>query len=301
MISSAHLAAIISFSLWGIFPLYWKWFGELGPMDLFGQRLLWSFITLMLILFFQKKLSIMKSIWSSRQTRYWLILSSILISTNWLIYIYAVHANRVIEASMGYFLNPLINVFMGWLILKEKIRPTQWPSIALAGIAMIMLIVQQGFETFPWVALSLSLTFAGYGLVRKIAHVGSLEGLSFETLVILAPVLWYWLQGDSGPVVSMAAIHPFKIFGLMLSGVITCLPLVLFAYAAKNLPLGTLGFIGYLSPTLKFICGYLILKESLSMERLQAFALIWTGLAWYTAEAYLNQRKIKKKNTIPEL
>lgn len=270
-------------------------------MDLFGQRLIWSFITLMGILLYQRKLKIMKDIWSSRRTRYLLILSSILISSNWLIYIYAVHVNKVIEASMGYFLNPLLNVFMGWLILKEKIRPTQWPSIVLAGVAIGMIAFQSGFETFPWIALSLSLTFAGYGLVRKIAHVGSLEGLSFETLVIIAPILWYWLQGDSGPIASLAALPVHKIFGLMMAGLITCIPLMLFAYAARNLTLGTLGFIGYLSPSLKFLCGYAILHETLSVERLQAFTLIWLALAWYTTEAFINQRRMKKKSTIAEI
>jgi chloramphenicol-sensitive protein RarD len=301
MINSAHLAAIISFSMWGIFPLYWKWLNELEAFDLFGQRLIWSFLTLMGILLFQKKLKVMKGIWSSHRTRYLLILSSILISSNWLIYIYAVQTNKVIEASMGYFLNPLINVFMGWLILKEKIRSTQWPSIVLAGIAIVLIVLQSGFQTFPWIAISLSLTFAGYGLVRKVAHVGALEGLSFETFVILAPVLWYWLQGDSGPITSLAPLPVYKIFGLMLSGFITCIPLMLFAFAARNLPLGTLGFIGYLSPSLKFLCGFVILQETLAPEKLQAFALIWIALAWYTIEAYANQRKIKKKNTIPEI
>lgn len=301
MIKKAHLAAIISFSMWGIFPLYWKWLDELGPLDLFGQRLLWSFITLMIILFFQKKIKIMKDIWSSRKTRHLLILSSILISSNWLIYIYAVHVHRVIEASMGYFLNPILNIFMGWLILKEKIRPTQWPSIILAMIAIVVIVVQSDLTSFPWIAVSLSLTFAAYGLVRKVAHVGSLEGLSFETLVIIAPIMWYWLQGSSGPVSSLEILPAYKIIGLSLSGLITCVPLMLFAYAARNLPLGTLGFIGYLSPSLKFLCGLIVFKETLSAERLQAFALIWIALAWYTTEAFMNQRKQKKKNALVEI
>ncbi len=301
MIQSATLAAVIAFSMWGIFPLYWKWLGELGPLDLFGQRLVWSVITLFGVLAYQKKLKIMEDIWHSRKTRYLLILSSILISSNWLIYIYAVHVNKVIEASMGYFLNPLLNVFMGWLILKEKIRKTQWPSIILAAIAIIVIAFQNGLESFPWIAVSLSLTFAAYGLVRKIAHVGALEGLSFETFVIIVPFLWYWLQGDSGPIVSLNPLPVYKIFGLMLAGVVTCIPLMLFAYAARNLPLGTLGFINYLSPSLKFICGYVILQESLSIEKLQAFALIWIALAWYTTEAFMHQKKQKKKNIIPEI
>ncbi|MCM2351183.1 MAG: EamA family transporter RarD [Bacteriovoracaceae bacterium] len=293
--SSAHLGAITAFSLWGVFPLYWKIFAGEGAWDLFGQRLLWSFITLLLILVFKKKLGSLTEIWNNKRTRYMLMLSAIFISSNWLIYIYAVNIGRVLEASMGYFLNPLINVFMGWLLLKEEIRPTQWPAIILAIISIVMMGLQTDLAHFPWVALSLSITFALYGLIRKVTHVGSMEGLTFETCFILGPVLiyWYFFQPTS-PSTLYYTLPGWKFFVLSLSGVITCIPLILFAYSAKRLKLQTLGFIQYLSPSFKFLCGWLVLKESLSHAMLQTFVLIWVALLWYTLESFYFVRKNKK-------
>lgn len=293
--SSAHLGAITAFSLWGVFPLYWKIFTGEGAWDLFGQRLLWSFITLLLILVFKKKLGSLTEIWNNKRTRYMLMLSAIFISSNWLIYIHAVNIGRVLEASMGYFLNPLINVFMGWLLLKEEIRPTQWPAIILAIISIVMMGLQTDLAHFPWVALSLSITFALYGLIRKVTHVGSMEGLTFETCFILGPVLiyWYFFQPTS-PSTLYYTLPGWKFFVLSLSGVITCIPLILFAYSAKRLKLQTLGFIQYLSPSFKFLCGWLVLKESLSHAMLQTFVLIWVALLWYTLESFYFVRKNKK-------
>lgn len=288
-INSAHLAAILAFSMWGLFPIYWKFFPEIKAWDLFAHRLVWSFLTLILILFFKGKLSSLKSIWENKKTRYMLMISALLISTNWLLYIYAISINQILEASMGYFLNPLINVFLGWLILKEKVRKTQWPAILLGIGAIIMIGVQSGLSHFPWIALTLSLTFATYGLIRKLAHVGSLEGLAFETTFILIPTLIIWSLRPEGPTEIFNILPSWKILILSLAGLITCAPLVLFAYGAKRLPFGTLGFFGYLSPILKFVCGWLIYNEELSPDRIQAFTLIWLALVWYSLESIYRQ------------
>ncbi len=284
-ISRAHLSGILAFALWGLFPLYWKMFSQIGAWDLFAHRILWSFITLFLILMLRKKTSFVKEIWNDKKTRWMLIASSLLISSNWLLYIYAINIGKVLEASMGYFLNPLINVFMGWLILKERMRPTQWPSVLLGIAAIVLIGIQSDLQNIPWLALLLSLTFAFYGLIRKFTNVGSLEGLAFETLVVVVPVMLYWSFQPSAHITEIIPI--WKMALLILSGLITCTPLVLFAYSTKRLPLQTIAFIQYLSPSLKFICGLLIFQEPLSHERLQAFCLIWIALAWYTAESYL--------------
>ncbi len=292
--NSAHVSAIVAFSLWGILPLYWKVFSNEGAWDLFGQRLIWSFITLFFILFFKKKLHTLKEIWKNQRTRYMLMLSALLISSNWLIYIYAVNNGRVLEASMGYFLNTLINVFMGWLILKEQIRSTQWPAIIIAIAAIILMGLQTDLAHFPWVALSLSLSFAMYGLIRKVTHVGSLEGLTFETCFILGPVLIYWFFQTTSPTTLYFTLPGWKFFLLSLSGLVTCIPLILFAYSARRLRLQTLGFIQYLSPSLKFLCGWLVMNETLSHEKLQSFMLIWFALLWYTVESFYFTQKNKK-------
>ena len=290
-ITSAHLSAMLAFSLWGLFPIYWKFFQEVSAWDLFGHRMMWSFVTLMLIMSFRKKLSFLRDITRSPKTRLMLIMSALLISSNWLLYIYAVNIGRILEASMGYFLNPLINVFMGWLLLKEKIRPTQWPAILLAVLAMIILALQTDLQHFPWIALVLSITFALYGLIRKLAQVGSMEGLTFETCFMILPVMIYWSFQETSPLTILNLIPNWKFGILLFSGVVTSLPLILFAYSAKRLPLQTLGFIQYLSPSLKFLCGWLIFKEALSTEKLQAFIIIWIALGYYTVESFMQTRK----------
>lgn len=290
----ATLSAIVAFSLWGLFPIYWKFFLGVDSWDLFGHRLIWSFITLIAILLVKRKIYLLKEIWLNKKVRYMLMLSALLISSNWLIYIYAVNVGKVLEASMGYFLNPLFNVLMGWLILKEEIRRFQWPSIILAALAIVLMALETDLAHFPWIALVLSLTFALYGLIRKVTHVGSLEGLGFETCFILVPVLIYWHFLPTTPANLYYELPAGKFFILSLSGLITCIPLILFAYSARNLRLQTLGFIQYLSPSLKFICGWLIFKETLSEVKLQAFILIWIALAWYTVESFMFVRKTRK-------
>lgn len=299
-ITSAHIAAITAFSLWGLFPLYWKIFSDVGAWDLFGHRLLWSFVTLILILVYKKQLSSMKAIWVQKKVRYMLMLSALLISSNWLLYIYAVNIGKVLEASMGYFLNPLINVFVGWLILKEEVRPTQWPAIILACIAIVLMALQTNMANFPWIALVLALTFALYGLIRKVTHVGSMEGLAFETCFMILPVLVYWYFLPTSPVTVLSQIEPWRILLLSLSGLITCIPLILFAFSTRRLKLQTLGFIQFLSPSLKFVCGLLVLHEPLSQAKLQTFCLIWVALIWYTTESFIFMKKKPKVVTIPE-
>lgn len=293
-ISAAHIAAMTAFSLWGLFPLYWKIFSDVGAWDLFGHRLIWSFVTLLLILVYQKKLKLLKEIWNNQKTRYMLMISAVLISSNWLLYIYAVNIGKVLEASMGYFLNPLINVFVGWLVLKETIRASQWPAILLALFSIIMIAFQTDMAHFPWIAITLSLTFALYGLIRKVTHVGSLEGLAFETCFIIIPTLIYWLFLPTSPATVFYELSGWKILLLSLSGLITCIPLVLFAFSTRRLKLQTLGFIQYLSPSLKFICGLVVLHEPLSAERLQTFFLIWIALAWYTLESVIFMKRQKR-------
>lgn len=288
LISKGHGAAILSYTLWGLFPIYWKLFPEVSPWDLFAHRLVWSFLTLVGLLLFKQKLGSLRVLWRSPKLRLMLIASAILISGNWLLYIYAISIGKILEASMGYFLNPLINVFFGWVILKEKIRPAQWPAILLGLAAIGMLGVASGMSEFPWIALTLSISFAMYGLIRKLAHVGALEGLAFETSIMILPVMGIWFFQPSTPLSIFTELSTWKIVALSLSGLITCIPLILFAYGAKRLPFGTLGFIGYISPSLKFLCGWLIFHEALDAHRLQSFALIWVALIWFTAESYFN-------------
>jgi chloramphenicol-sensitive protein RarD len=300
-ITQAHLAAALAFTIWGLLPLFWKLFEQVGAWDLFGHRLVWSFVTLMLILAYKRKLHLVREIWSQPRKRNLLILSALMISSNWYLYIYAIESHQVLEASMGYFLNPLINVLMGRLILKEDLRSTQWPSIILAAIAIILMALQAGVDKIPWLALTLAITFALYGLIRKVVQVGSLEGLTFETCAIIIPVMLYWQFAEPTTLFSAYALLPdWKGLILAGAGIMTCTPLVLFAFSAKRLPLRTLGFLQYLSPSLKFLCGLFVFKEILSPEKLQAFFMIWAALVWYTIESYYFLRKHKRAVPVPE-
>jgi len=293
-ISSAHFAAIAAFSLWGLFPIFWKFLSELSSWDLFAHRLFLSFFTLGIIVFFRGKIQSIIEIWKTPKKRFLLMLSAIMISSNWLLYIYAINSGQVLEASLGYFLNPIINILIGNIFLKESIRPTQWPPIVLVFISILLIIYQTDTNHIPWIAILLSLTFALYGLIRKMVSVGSMEGLTFETSVMIIPVLIIWYFQPTSPLTFLNVLSGWKCLILSFAGFITSLPLILFAYGAKRLNFSTLGFIQYLSPSLKFICGLFIFHEPLSVTRLQAFIVIWVALAWYTIESYYIHKKTKR-------
>lgn len=294
--NKALWASISAFCMWGLFPIYWKIFSGFSAWDLFAFRLVFSFITLLLIMFFTKKFKVIQLAVKDKKKFFWLVISAILISSNWLLYIYAVNTNRVLEASMGYFLNPIILIILGRLIFKEQLRPTQFPSIILVVIAIAYIAYHTNLNEFPWMALSLSISFALYGLIRKLVKIGSAEGLFIETTVIAIPVLIAWPFITSNPLMILSDMGLGKALLLSLSGILTGGPLILFAYAAKNLKFTTLGFTQYLSPSLKFLCGILIFKEVLLPHNMVGFALIWTALALYSFESLHNSQRTRLMN-----
>ncbi len=292
------LASIVAFSCWGLFPIYWKFFPELPGEDLFMHRLFWSVLTLAVLVPATGRMAPLRAALREPRLLGWLTLSAFLIASNWLMYVVAVTQGHILEASMGYFLNPLINMVVGGLFLKETFRRTQWPAVALACLGVAWIGLSSGLAAFPWIALALSLTFGLYGVIRKLTHVGALEGLGFETAVVFLPFLAWWLNRGGDLQRDLAVLGHGKFLLLSLSGIITCLPLVLFAYAARRLPLQVLGFTQYLSPSLKFLCGWWIFHEPMPAARWQGFILIWLGLAWYTAEGLI--RSHRKKNGGPK-
>lgn len=294
--NKALWASISAFCMWGLFPIYWKIFSGFSAWDLFAFRLVFSFITLLLIMIFTKKFKVIGLAVKDKKKFFWLVISAILISSNWLLYIYAVNTNRVLEASMGYFLNPIILIILGRLIFKEQLRPTQFPSIILVVIAIAYIAYHTNLNEFPWMALSLSISFALYGLIRKLVKIGSAEGLFIETTVIAIPVLIAWPFITGNPLMILSDMGLGKALLLSLSGILTGGPLILFAYAAKNLKFTTLGFTQYLSPSLKFLCGILIFKEVLLPHNMVGFALIWTALALYSFESLHNSQRTRLMN-----
>jgi chloramphenicol-sensitive protein RarD len=215
--------------------------------------------------------------------------SALLLSANWLVYIWAVKNGHVIEASLGYFINPLVNIMFGYLLLKERMRPAQWGAIAIAALGVGWLTWQSG--TVPWIALFLAASFGGYGLLRKTAALGALEGLSFETMVLFpfaaAYVGWLTVTGDNAFL--NAPLDATRIL-LVMAGPITAIPLLLFATGARKIPLSILGLLQYLSPTIQFLLGVWLFHEAFSSDRLVGFLMIWAALALFAGEGLLRSR-----------
>jgi chloramphenicol-sensitive protein RarD len=281
------LSAALAFLCWGLFPLYFHALNEVPPMQILAHRMLWSLAFLLIVLAFRRQWSWLERM---RQPRVFasFVASAILLSANWLVYIWAVNNGHVIESSLGYFINPLVNIMFGYVLLKERLRRAQWGAIGLAALGVAWLTWQSG--TVPWIALFLAASFGAYGLLRKTAALGALEGLSFETMVLFPVaagyVIWLTLHGQNAFINTDSGATRWL---LAAAGPITAIPLLLFASGARQIPLSVLGLLQYLAPTLQFLCGVLFFHEAFSAERLVGFALIWAALVLYAGEGLLNR------------
>lgn len=285
--STGILSAALAFLCWGLFPLYFHAIGEVPPMQILAHRMLWSLLFLLIVLAVRRQWAWLDLV---RKPRVFgsFVASAVLLSVNWLIYIWAVNNGHVIEASLGYFINPLVNISLGYLLLKERLRRAQWMAIAVAALGVAWLTWQAG--TVPWIALALALSFGGYGLMRKTAALGALEGLSFETMVLFpiaaAYVIWLTMHGQNAFINTESNTTRLL---LMAAGPITAIPLLLFASGARQIPLSVLGLLQYLSPTLQFLLGVWIFHEAFTADRLVGFALIWLALALFAFEGLLRR------------
>jgi chloramphenicol-sensitive protein RarD len=285
--STGILSAALAFLCWGLFPLYFHAIGDIPPVQILAHRMLWSLLFLMIVLAMRRQWAWLELV---RRPRVFgsFVASALLLSLNWLIYIWAVNNGHVIEASLGYFINPLVNISLGYLLLKERLRRAQWMAIAVAALGVAWLTWQAG--TVPWIALALALSFGGYGLLRKTAALGALEGLSFETMVLFplaaAYVVWLTLHGQNAFLNTDS--NTTRVL-LMAAGPITAIPLLLFASGARQIPLSVLGLLQYLSPTLQFLLGVWIFHEAFTADRLVGFALIWLALALFAFEGLLRR------------
>jgi chloramphenicol-sensitive protein RarD len=281
------LSAASAFLCWGLFPLYFHAIGAVPPLQILAHRMLWSLLFLLIVLAVRRQWAWLGVV---RQPRILgsFIASAVLLSVNWLIYIWAVNNGHVIEASLGYFINPLINISLGYLLLKERLRPAQWMAISVAALGVAWLTWQAG--NVPWIALALGFSFGGYGLLRKTAALGALEGLSFETMVLFpvaaAYVVWLTVHGQNAFINTESTGTRLL---LMAAGPITAIPLLLFASGARQIPLSVLGLLQYLSPTLQFLLGVWMFHEAFTPDRLVGFVLIWAALALFAIEGLLRK------------
>jgi len=290
---SGIIYAALAFFCWGLFPIYFHALGEVPPLQILAHRMLWSLAFLLILLLLRRDWKWLQIV---RQPRVFFsfVLSALLLSANWLVYIWSVMNHHVIEASLGYFINPLVNIVLGYLILKERMRPLQWAAIAVAALGVGWLTWQAG--TVPWIALFLALSFGGYGLLRKTAALGPLEGLSFETIVLFplaaGYVIWLTVQGQN---VFINTASDSTRWLLIMAGPLTAIPLLLFATGARKIPLSILGLLQYLSPTLQFLLGVWLFKEAFSADRLVGFVLIWSALALFAGEGLLRRQPAAAK------
>jgi chloramphenicol-sensitive protein RarD len=280
------LYGLAAYALWGVFPLYWTLLEPAGAFELLGHRIVWSAVALVHLLHRREQL---RKVVASPRTLRLLVVAAVTITVNWGVFIWGVNNGHVVETSLGYFINPLVTVLAGVLVLHERLRPLQWAAVGLAGVAVAALTVSYGRP--PWVALTLAFSFATYGLVRKQASVGAVEGLTVETLLI-APVALCWLvwlqvTGGSTTLVDL----PVHLLLLISTGVVTALPLLCFGAAATRVPLTTLGLLQYVAPTLHLALGVWVFHEPMPLDRLVGFAVIWAGLALFTVDALRHQRQ----------
>ena len=284
------LSAALAFLCWGLFPLYFHALNEVAPLQIMVHRVLWSLLFLAVILTARRQWKWLGELRSQPRVIGSFAISSLLLSGNWLLYIWAVNNGHVIEASLGYFINPLVNVMLGYLVLKERLRPGQWAAIALAAVGVLWLTWQAGH--MPWIALMLAASFGGYGLMRKTAKLGALEGLSFETMVLfpfaLAYLTWLTLHGENSFLTTTSNTTRWL---LVASGPITAIPLLLFASGARKIPLSVLGLLQYIGPTIQLSLGIFLFHEAFTAARLVGFALIWSALALYAGEGLLVSRR----------
>ncbi|MCM3620200.1 EamA family transporter RarD [Sutcliffiella horikoshii] len=275
----------LSYILWGVLPLFWKMVDGVPAGEILAHRIVWSLVFMLLILAALRKIPSfageLKSLIKNRKRLIGISLASIFISINWGLYIWAVNADRVIEASLGYYINPLVSILLAVIVLKEKLSGLQTVSIILAGAGVLVLTFS--FGTFPWVAIMLALSFAFYGLIKKMVQVGALVGLAIETLLITPFALLFlsYVHGVSGVGGAFGGEVGITLL-LLLSGVVTAIPLLLFASGAKRIPLSMVGLLQYFAPTIKLIMGVYLFHEPFTDAHLIAFACIWMALGIYT-------------------
>jgi chloramphenicol-sensitive protein RarD len=281
-------AAIGAYTAWGFMPVFFRQLQAVPALEIIAHRVVWAVPLLLLIMAFRKQLGEYRHALSQWPLLRWMLASAALISINWLIYVWAVNNANILAASVGYYLNPLLNIMMGTIFLKERLNHTQLIAVGIAALGVAVMGI--GALDTLWISLSLAASFCAYGLVRKMAPVGAVPGLAIETTLILpvamAGSFWFAL---SGPHVGWGS-DPTTTRLLVAGGAVTAIPLLLFAVAARRMSYTALGFVQYLAPTLQFLCGVLLYDEPLTTARIISFGLIWVALAIFSLDGLRRMR-----------
>jgi chloramphenicol-sensitive protein RarD len=286
-----------AYLLWGVFPLYFPLLDPARPVEVLAHRVVWSLAVVAVLVQVTRGWPQVRAIAADRTRLARLAAAAAFLAVNWGVYIYGVTSDQVVETSLGYFINPLVTVLMGVLVLREQLRRGQWAAVVVAFVAVLILSIENGRP--PWIALILAFSFGSYGLLKKTAVVGALAGLAVETAV-LAPLALVYLVGlQVAGDATLTSHGPGHATLLALTGLITAVPLLFFGAAASRVPLTTLGVLQYLAPTMQFLLGVLLFHEALGSARLLGFALVWLALAMFTLDL-MHQRRRQVRLAVPE-
>ncbi len=287
------LYAFAAYGIWGVFPLYWKLLVHVDSMEILLSRVIWSFVftTIFILVIKQRKLLFedVKTLWHNKKMFWSLLAASFVISCNWFLYIFAVNNDHLIEASLGYYINPLITVVFGMFFFKERLSKAQIFAVCVALLGVIVLSI--GYGEIPWIALGIALSFAIYGALKKKIAINATRGLAIETLFILPFALVYYIYIMLTDNMSFLHIDWQTDLFLMLGGVVTAIPLVLFAKGAKLLPQYVIGFIQYFTPTTVLLLGILLYKEPFTKTDFMSFSIIWIAILLFTISTIFESRK----------
>ncbi|MCL3779842.1 EamA family transporter RarD [Prolixibacteraceae bacterium JC049] len=282
---------VIAFLSWGVLPIYWKWLKEIPAWEILAHRIFWSFVFVVLILIYRKKLKL-KQWLSDKKAMKALVVTALLVGSNWGVYIYAVNADRIVEASLGYYITPLVNVALGMLLLNEKLDRLKMVALILAALAVVYLTIDYG--KFPWLSIYLAFSFGFYGLLKKTSGVEAMPALAVETLILTPLAIVFigmqWFN-DSGALFTSSLNTHLLLIG---TGVVTTLPLLWFGLGAQRIPLSSVGFIQYIGPSLMLLIGIVLYKEPFRYEQIIAFSLIWLALGFYSYSMIKNRLQKKK-------
>jgi len=285
------LCCLGCYTIWGCLPLYFRALGHIQPSEMLAHRIIWSVPTGFVLIVIARNWQDLRAA-LTRQNVMWLMVSALMIGINWLLYIWAVSQERVMEASLGYYINPLINVLIGAVFFSERLRLAQWGAVAIAGVGVAVMTIALGY--LPWVALVLCFTFAFYSVIRKQVQVDSRAGFVVEA-ALLAPLAMIWLGWFVGqPDGRLFGTGGWDIPLLLAAGPITATPLILFALAAKRLRLSTMGMMQYIGPTIQFLISVFVFKETFGLTHAIAFGLIWTALIVFTMDSLMGDAKARR-------
>jgi chloramphenicol-sensitive protein RarD len=296
MSNKGILSAFGAYLIWGLFPIYWKLLQRVPAIQLIGHRIIWSFVLLALFLLITREWKELCRLAANGRVIGIYVLAAVLVGFNWFIYVWAVNSGYILEASLGYFINPLFSVLLGVIFLRERLRLLQWVSVGLAAVGVVYLALE--YSRPPWIALGLTVTFGFYGLVKKKAPLGPIHGLTLESGFLFLPGLLFlgyqeWIGHGAflhlgiGPDLLMAG-----------AGLVTTIPLIMFTYAAQRVPLSTVGLMHYITPTCQFLLGVLVYGEVFNKDQAAGFGIVWIALALFCIESFLYVRSQNSGVTI---